>query len=65
MCELLLLQIAETDALKLKSVTVYQFDLFNLNFKQFLKQNFKEFGKLDDMLPTSNQLARIYAFAKT
>ena len=35
------------------------------NFKQFLKRNFKELGKLDDMLPTSNQPARIYASAKT
>ena len=29
------------------------------NFKQFLKQNLKEYDKLDDMLPTSNQPARI------
>ena len=35
------------------------------NFKQFLKQNFKGYDKLDDMLPTSNQPARIYASAKT
>ena len=35
------------------------------NFKQFLKRNFKGYDKLDDMLPTSNQPARIYASAKT
>ena len=35
------------------------------NFKQFLKRNFKGYDKRDDMLPTSNQLARIYASAKT
>ena len=29
------------------------------NFKQFLKQNLKEYDKLDDMLPTSNQPGRI------
>ena len=35
------------------------------NFKQFFKQNFKGYDKLNDMLPTSNQPARIYASAKT
>ena len=35
------------------------------NFEQFLKINFKGYDKLDDMLTTSNQPARIYAFAKT
>ena len=37
------------------------------NFKEFLKlkRNFKGYDKLDDMLPTSNQSARIYASAKT
>ena len=30
-----------------------------------LKRNFKEYDKLDDMLPISNQLARIYASAKS
>ena len=35
------------------------------NFKQLLKRNFKGYDKLDDMLPTSNQPARIYASAKT
>ena len=35
------------------------------NFQQFLKRNFKEYDKLDDMLPTSNQPARIYASTKT
>ena len=35
------------------------------NFKQFLKRNLKRYDKLDDMLPTSNQPARIYASAKT
>ena len=35
------------------------------NLKQFLKRNFKGYDKLDDMLPTSNQPARIYATAKT
>ena len=35
------------------------------NFKQFLKRNFKGYDKLDDMLSTSNQPARIYASAKT
>ena len=34
------------------------------NFKQFLKRNFKGYDKLD-MLPTSNQPARIYTSAKT
>ena len=32
MCELLLLGIAGADALKLKSVTVYKFGLFNLTY---------------------------------
>ena len=35
------------------------------NFKQFLIRNFKGYYKLDYMLPTSNQPARIYASAKT
>ena len=35
------------------------------NFKQFLKQNFKGYDKLDDILPTSTQPARLYATAKT
>ena len=35
------------------------------NFEQFLKINFKGYDKLDDMLTTSNQPARIYVFAKT
>ena len=35
------------------------------NFTQFLKQNFKGYEKLDDMLPTSNQPARLNASAKT
>ena len=34
------------------------------NFKQLLRQNFKGYDKLDNMLPTSNQPARIYASAK-
>ena len=34
-------------------------------FKQFLIRNFKGYYKLDDMLSTSNQQARIYASAKT
>ena len=33
-------------------------------FKQFLNRNFKGYDKLNDMLPTSNQPARIYASAK-
>ena len=35
------------------------------NFKQFLKNKFQRYDKLDDMLPTSNQPARIHASAKT
>ena len=35
------------------------------NFKQFLKRNFKGYDKPGDMLPTSNQPARIYATTKT
>ena len=35
------------------------------NFKRFLKRNFKGYNKLDDILPTSNQPARIYASAET
>ena len=35
------------------------------NFKQFLKRYFKGYDKLDDMLPSSNQPARIYTSAKT
>ena len=35
------------------------------NFKQFLKRNFKGYDKLDDVLPTSSQPARIYTSAKT
>ena len=35
------------------------------NFKQLLKRNFKGYEKLDDMLPASNQPARIYASSKT
>ena len=34
------------------------------NFKQFLKRNFKGYDKHYDMLPTSNQPARIYATTK-
>ena len=35
------------------------------NLKQFLKRNFKGYNQLDDMLPTSNQQAKIYASTKT
>ena len=32
------------------------------NFKQFLKQNFKGYDKLNDMLPTSNQSSQNICF---